>query len=62
MWHPQPDRPGDIEWLRGLMAQVSEMLVAKKARRARGTAKELKGEKKTDAASHPATPVGGISQ
>jgi hypothetical protein len=41
---------------------VSEMLVAKKARRARGTAKELKGEKKTDAASLPAAPVGGTAQ
>jgi hypothetical protein len=34
LWHPQPDRPSDIGWLRTLMAQVSEALIAQKARRA----------------------------
>ncbi|MEW6342785.1 MAG: LysR substrate-binding domain-containing protein [Paraburkholderia sp.] len=32
LWHPQPDRPSDIGWLRTLMSQVSERLVAHKAR------------------------------
>src|SRR6201991_3171077 len=36
MWHPQTDRPSDLEWLRGLLAHVSANLVAHKARRARG--------------------------
>jgi hypothetical protein len=63
MWHPQPDRPSDVAWLRSLMAQVSEMLVAKKPRRARPTAaKEQPADKKTDAASVPAAPAGGIGQ
>ena len=62
MWHPQPDRPSDIAWLRGLMAQVSEMLVAKKPRRTRAAAKESKEEKKTGAASVPAAPAGGTGQ
>ncbi|MFC0397579.1 LysR substrate-binding domain-containing protein [Paraburkholderia rhizosphaerae] len=35
MWHPQVDRPSDIGWLRGLMAQVSADLIAHKARPAR---------------------------
>ncbi|GAB2908835.1 LysR family transcriptional regulator [Paraburkholderia jirisanensis] len=33
MWHPQADRPGDIGWLRGLMAQVSADLVVSRPRR-----------------------------
>ena len=33
LWHPQPDRPSDVGWLRTLMSQVSERLVAQKARR-----------------------------
>jgi DNA-binding transcriptional LysR family regulator len=33
LWHPQPDRPSDIGWLRALMSQVSDSLVAQKARR-----------------------------
>jgi DNA-binding transcriptional LysR family regulator len=33
LWHPQPDRPSDVGWLRMLMSQVSERLVAQKARR-----------------------------
>jgi DNA-binding transcriptional LysR family regulator len=33
LWHPQPDRPSDIGWLRTLMSQVSERLVSQKARR-----------------------------
>jgi DNA-binding transcriptional LysR family regulator len=31
--HPQPDRPSDVGWLRALMSQVSERLVAQKTRR-----------------------------
>jgi DNA-binding transcriptional LysR family regulator len=37
MWHPQPDRPSDIDWLRGLMAQVSDSLITRKVRRAKAT-------------------------
>jgi len=33
LWHPQPDRPSDIGWLRTLMSEVSERLVSQKARR-----------------------------
>jgi DNA-binding transcriptional LysR family regulator len=33
MWHPQTDRPSDLGWLRGLLAQVSANLVAHKTRR-----------------------------
>lgn len=33
--HPQPDRPSDVGWLRALMSQVSERLVAQKTRRAK---------------------------
>jgi hypothetical protein len=44
------------------MAQVSEMLVAKKPRRARAATKEESAQKKTDAAIQAATPVGGIGQ
>jgi DNA-binding transcriptional LysR family regulator len=33
LWHPQPDRPSDIGWLRLLMSQVSDSLVAQKTRR-----------------------------
>jgi DNA-binding transcriptional LysR family regulator len=32
LWHPQPDRPSDVGWLRTLMSQVSERLVAQKTR------------------------------
>ncbi len=32
MWHPQPDRPSDLGWLRALMSEVSDGLVAQKAR------------------------------
>jgi DNA-binding transcriptional LysR family regulator len=35
LWHPQPDRPSDIGWLRTLMSQVSDSLVAQKTRRAK---------------------------
>jgi len=37
LWHPQPDRPSDVGWLRTLMSQVSERLVAQKARRPKRT-------------------------
>lgn len=40
LWHPQPDRPSDIGWLRGLMAQVSAKLVAKGMRRTRPKARD----------------------
>jgi DNA-binding transcriptional LysR family regulator len=30
LWHPQPDRPGDIGWLRGLFAQVSRALTTRR--------------------------------
>ncbi|WP_118181054.1 LysR substrate-binding domain-containing protein [Paraburkholderia phosphatilytica] len=41
MWHPQPDRPGDIEWLRELMSRVSEKLTSHAPRSARrGVRKE----------------------
>jgi DNA-binding transcriptional LysR family regulator len=33
LWHPQPDRPSDIGWLRTLMSEVSDLLVTHKARR-----------------------------
>ncbi|MDE1183045.1 LysR substrate-binding domain-containing protein [Paraburkholderia sp.] len=33
LWHPQAGRPSDIGWLRALMSQVSEQLVARGARR-----------------------------
>jgi len=36
LWHPQPDRPSDIGWLRTLMSQVSDLLVTHKARAAPG--------------------------
>jgi hypothetical protein len=29
MWHPQPDRPHDIAWLRALMSEVSAQLTAR---------------------------------
>ena len=35
LWHPHPDRPSDVGWLRTLMAQVSDGLVAQKVRRAK---------------------------
>ena len=35
LWHPQPDQPTDVGWLRALMSTVSEGLVAQKARRAK---------------------------
>ncbi|HEY1610008.1 MAG TPA: LysR family transcriptional regulator [Paraburkholderia sp.] len=35
LWHPQPDRPGDIEWLCGLFAQASRALTTRSARAAR---------------------------
>ena len=35
MWHPQPDRPSDLGWLRALMSQVSDGLIAQKAPRAK---------------------------
>jgi len=35
MWHPQPDRPSDLGWLRALMSGVSDGLVAQKARGAK---------------------------
>lgn len=28
LWQPQPDRPSDLEWLRALMAEVSDSLTA----------------------------------
>ncbi|MEX3809392.1 LysR substrate-binding domain-containing protein [Paraburkholderia sp. BR13439] len=33
LWHPQPDRPSDIGWLRTLMSEVSSELVARKTPR-----------------------------
>jgi DNA-binding transcriptional LysR family regulator len=38
LWHPQPDRPSDVGWLRTLMSQVSERLVAQKTRRVKRAA------------------------
>ena len=35
LWHPQPDRPSDVGWLRTLMSNVSDGLVAHKVRRAK---------------------------
>ncbi|CAB3763692.1 LysR substrate-binding domain-containing protein [Paraburkholderia solisilvae] len=35
MWHPRTDRPSDLGWLRGVMAQVSAGLIAPRPRRAR---------------------------
>jgi DNA-binding transcriptional LysR family regulator len=35
MWHPHPDRPSDVGWLRTLMSQVSDELVARKVKRAK---------------------------
>jgi DNA-binding transcriptional LysR family regulator len=46
LWHPQPDRPSDVGWLRTLMSQVSERLVAQKARRVKRTAAVGKGSGK----------------
>ncbi|HXZ08893.1 MAG TPA: LysR substrate-binding domain-containing protein, partial [Paraburkholderia sp.] len=46
MWHPQPDRPSDVGWLRGLMAQVSDALVARNAERARKRALAAKVKEK----------------
>jgi DNA-binding transcriptional LysR family regulator len=43
LWHPQPDRPSDVGWLRMLMSQVSERLVAQKARRVKRVAAVEKG-------------------
>ncbi|WP_322103383.1 LysR substrate-binding domain-containing protein [Paraburkholderia sp. J41] len=38
MWHPQPDRPGDVAWLRALIDEVSGMLTSERGpRRARKT-------------------------
>jgi DNA-binding transcriptional LysR family regulator len=42
MWHPQPDRPSDVGWLRGLMAQVSEELVTGGTGRAKKRALSVK--------------------
>jgi len=33
LWHPQPDRPGDLEWLRSLFADASRMLTTGRAAR-----------------------------
>jgi DNA-binding transcriptional LysR family regulator len=33
LWHPQPDRPSDVGWLRTLMSHVSDELIAQKVRR-----------------------------
>lgn len=30
MWHPQPDRPSDVGWLRGLIDEVSGTLTAER--------------------------------
>ncbi|HKT92279.1 MAG TPA: hypothetical protein VJS18_08915, partial [Paraburkholderia sp.] len=30
MWHPQPDRPSDVGWLRGLIEEVSGTLTAER--------------------------------
>jgi DNA-binding transcriptional LysR family regulator len=43
LWHPQPDRPSDVGWLRMLMSQVSERLVAQKARRVKRVTAVEKG-------------------
>jgi DNA-binding transcriptional LysR family regulator len=32
MWNPQPDRPSDLEWMRELIASVSEMLTSRKSK------------------------------
>ncbi|PXW23712.1 LysR family transcriptional regulator [Paraburkholderia caballeronis] len=36
LWHPQPDRPGDVAWLRGLFADASRALTAGGGRRGAG--------------------------
>jgi DNA-binding transcriptional LysR family regulator len=43
LWHPQPDRPSDVSWLRTLMSQVSDRLCAQKARRAKRASTVGKG-------------------
>ncbi|OAJ64603.1 LysR substrate-binding domain-containing protein [Paraburkholderia ginsengiterrae] len=50
LWHPQPDRPSDVGWLRALMSQVSDGLVAHKVRRAR-TASKRPPKEETSAAA-----------
>jgi DNA-binding transcriptional LysR family regulator len=47
MWHPQPDRPSDVGWLRTLMAQVSDGLVAQKVRRAKAASASKSASKPT---------------
>ena len=50
MWHPQPDRPSDLGWLRGLIEEVSGTLTAE-----RGT-KRARARKAASATSE-ATPT-----
>ncbi|MEX3991245.1 LysR family transcriptional regulator [Paraburkholderia sp. EG286A] len=50
MWHPQPDRPSDLGWLRGLIEEVSGTLTAE-----RGTKRA--GARKTASAASEATPT-----
>ncbi|WP_395066951.1 LysR family transcriptional regulator [Paraburkholderia silvatlantica] len=50
MWHPQPDRPSDLGWLRGLIEAVSGSLTAE-----RGTKRA--GARKAASASGEATPT-----
>ncbi len=49
MWHPQPDRPSDVGWLRGLMAHVSEELIARGVGRAKKTAGTVAAKAKATA-------------
>jgi hypothetical protein len=39
MWHPQPDRPSDVYWLRDLIEGVSASLTVRGGKRAAGERK-----------------------
>ncbi|WP_322050934.1 LysR family transcriptional regulator [Paraburkholderia bannensis] len=39
MWHPQPDRPSDVHWLRDLIEGVSASLTVRGSKRASGAGK-----------------------
>ncbi|MFP6556797.1 LysR family transcriptional regulator [Paraburkholderia sp. B3] len=57
MWHPHPDRPSDVDWLRGLVDEVSRKLTARsrpEAKRApRAAAPLTSTQPSSGLASHP---------
>jgi DNA-binding transcriptional LysR family regulator len=55
MWHPQPDRPSDVGWLRDLIDQVSKTLTERGATKTKAKATQRAG-RTADSAESPGTP------